>query len=246
MATLEERADLIIRARKAPEIIPAALALCKDDPVFWFNNFCYTFDPRLEESTIPFNLYPVQEWFIRVLRRCIDTQRDFGIEKSRDMGVSWMVILLFQWYWLFQPGCTFHVGSITMPDVDNGLVDPDNTLFGKFRFNYELLPTWMKPKMSYKFLTLQNMENGSNLTGQAPTMTFSRGKRKKAIFFDELPHWQNADAAYQSASQTTNCRIINGTPNGKFNKYGRLMTAEGNRRIIWPGRAALKEAKNIA
>jgi phage terminase large subunit len=246
MATLAERAQLLIDAAKDPLKQAAHIELCKRDPKYFFNNFVYTFDPRDSKGAIPFNLYPFQEWFIDTLREKIDQQTDIDIEKSRTMGASWMLMGLFLWYWLFIPSSSFLIGSITEQDVDMNLVDPEDTLFGKLRFILEYIPPWMAPKdYTDKHLTLKNNENGNVISGKAPTSNFGRGSRKKAILFDEVAFWQWARAAHASASQTTKCRIMNSTSNGKFGVYGEAMTKPGRKRLTWPGREAMAKAKGL-
>jgi len=36
----------------------AELLACRDDPVHWVNQWCYTYDPRAEVKSIPFDLFP--------------------------------------------------------------------------------------------------------------------------------------------------------------------------------------------
>lgn len=246
MASLEERAQLLIKAQGDVKLQAALLEMCRREPTYWFNNFAYTFDPRDSKGAIPFNLYPFQEWFIDTLHQKIEEQNDIDIEKSRTMGASWMLMGLFLWYWLFIPSSSFLIGSITEQEVDLNLIDPEDTLFGKLRFMLEYVPKWMMPKVYIdKHLILKNEDNGNAITGKAPTSNFGRGSRKKAILFDEIAFWQWARAAYASASQTTKCRIMNSTSNGKFGVYGEKMTDPKAKRIVWPGRAALVELKGI-
>lgn len=246
MASLQERAELIQSARNNPTKQAALMELCRRDPVFWFNTFGYTLDPRDGKGDLPFNLYPFQEWFVVELVERIRAQKDIDIEKSRTMGVSWMIMGVFLWMWLYEPNFSALIGSITQEDVDKNMIDPEDTLFGKIRYMFQMLPAWMKPDATDKHLTFKNNRNGNSITGKAPVANFGRGARKTVIFYDELAFWQWARSAYASASQTTKCRITNSTPNGKYNLYGERMTDPDNVRVTWPGRAEMMKEKGLA
>jgi phage terminase large subunit len=247
MVSPEARYRLLYEARNNPELQAQCIAASKASIVFWVNHFCYTYDPRDGKGDLPFNLYPFQEWFLEILVEKIRAQKDIDIEKSRTMGVSYLVAYAFQWFWLFEPGSSFLIGSITEQDVDQNMIDPENTLFGKLRYNLEYLPKWMLPAKGYKdnHLILKNLDNGNVIQGKASTPNFGRGARKTAIFFDEIAFWQWGRAAYDSASQTTRCRIMNSTPNGKYDVYGERMTSKDAKRITWPGRAELVKQKGL-
>lgn len=235
-ADLAKRAALLSKAEHDPKLQQLLLETCKRDIVYWFNNFCWTYNPRAEVTTMPFNLYPFQEWCVHEWLGCISNQEDFGIEKSRDMGVSWLIMLIFQYCWLFKDGWNFHCGSRKEDLVD---VEGDvSTLFGKFCFNLDHLPKWMKPKSIYrKSLFVRNEDNGNLLTGEATNPSFARGGRYRAILYDELAFWETADASVASGSASTNCRIFLSTPCGENNKYAQLMNDPRNELKLPPGPA---------
>lgn len=248
MATLLERATLLKKAENNPELQALLYERCKRDPVFWFNNFAYTFDPRVEPSTLPFNLYPVQEWFVNILLEYMDKNQDFGLEKSRDVGASWIIALVFEYCWTFRKGWNFHIGSRKEEFVDKK--GDISTLFEKIRFNLKKQPVWLRPagfeeKKHSLYMRLINPENGNSITGESSNADFARGGRYKAILFDEFPVWKDDYAAWTSASQSTKCRIPIGTPNGKYNKHGKMMTDSGNKRIIYPERTKMEREKGL-
>jgi hypothetical protein len=248
LTSLQNRAQLLLDAAKDPVKQAAHIELCKRDIAYWFNNFCYTFDPRQDPAVMPFNLYEVQEWFAEVLLGKMEKQEDFGLEKSRDVGASWEIALTFEYCWHFRDGWNFHIGSRKEEFVDKK--GDISTLFEKIRFNLSYMPFWMMPKgfqddKHNLFMRLINPQNGNTITGESANANFARGGRYRAVLFDEFPVWDQAEAAWTSASQSTKCRIPIGTPNGKHNKHGRLMTDPGNKRIIWPGRRAMELKKGL-
>lgn len=231
---LRQRAELGAIASNNEVVQGIHLELCRRDPLYWFDNFCWTSDPRKPQSNIPFVLYDFQRWAITDWYGCIERQEDFGIQKSRDMGASWLLVLLFQYCWLFRPGWSFHVGSRKEQLVDTVVEDP-STLFGKFRYNLNRLPVWMRPVgVEDKKLSIRNPDNGNMFTGESANTSFGRGQRARAILFDELAFWDNAEAAWSGCSETTRCRIPTSTPYGDSNTYGQLMTSVKNQYVVWP------------
>jgi phage terminase large subunit len=231
---LEGRLKLLKKAEEDLRFQTILMEKCKRDLVFWFNTFCWTVDPRKPEGLMPFLLYPVQEWAFSEVQGCIKTQCDWGIEKSRDMGASWGVMLVFQHGFLFETGYDFHVGSYTADEVDKSDRDP-STLMGKFRLNLNRLPPWMRPKIRDKYMSISNLENGNFLTGQSASANFGRGKRKRSILLDEMAFWQYAETAWGNCSQTTKSRGTVSTPWGNNNKYAHLMLDKENDVMEFPG-----------
>ncbi len=198
---------------------------CRRDILFWFAHFCWTFDPRLAQPHQPFYLYPFQKKLVGQLSQAIGQGHDLLIEKSRDMGVSWLILLTFQYYWLFHSGSQFLVGSRKLDLVDKK--GDLSTLFEKLRYNLRWLPPWMRPPgftpiRHDSLLKLINPNNGNAIIGESSTVEFGRGGRYKAIFMDEFPFWDSDEQAFASSGQSSPSRILVGTPYGKNNKFAQL------------------------
>jgi len=88
------RAKDIDRAERDLEFRQAICEKAKRDPVFFFNQFCHTYDPRPEAPVnhAPFLTYPFQDDYIRELEQAYQKRHDLLTEKSRDMGASWMIL----------------------------------------------------------------------------------------------------------------------------------------------------------
>jgi hypothetical protein len=233
-ASVRRRAVLLDRAENDTALQAQLLEMCRRDPVFWFNNFCWTFDPRRDNAVLPFDLYPFQEECLHAWMAQLEKQEDFLILKSRDMGVTWLLCLLFEYCWLFRPGWDFLIGSEKEDKVD---VRGDiSTHFEKMRFNIGYLPAWMKPKgwkakSHATHMTLKNPENDNVIRGDSTNPQFGRGGRYRAIGFDEFAFWTCDGAAWAAASQATKCRIAWSTPYGKTNKFASLATDAVNKVI---------------
>lgn len=192
-----------------------------DDPaegcIFFIENFGWTFNPKMSLKHFPFILFECQKKAIREAVQHIDNGRDLFIEKSREMGVSWLVFCyIAYWYWLFREGSNGLLGSYKEKLVDDRSID---SLFGKIDYALQSTPKWMLPvgfneKKHRTKLKLANPANGNVITGDTMNPNFGRGSRKTYIMFDELAFWDYAKDAWESAGDSTNCRIANSTPNG--------------------------------
>ena len=191
--------------------------------IFFIENFGWTFDPRKEVPHIPFFLYEYQKEAIKDIIDHIDSNKDFLLEKSRDMGVTWLFVLIFLWYWIFRDGVNLLAGSFKEKLVDDRT---DDSIFGRLDYSIDALPGWILPKGFNKKkhrtkLRLHNPVNGNLIAGDTMNPDFGRGSRKTAIFFDELGSWDYAKDAWEGCAQTTGCRIANSTPKG-HNFYAKL------------------------
>jgi hypothetical protein len=195
--------------------------------MFWIENFGWTYNSRMVNmgmsAHIPFFLYEYQRRAIREMIDHIENGRDLLIEKSRDMGVTWLTVYVFLWFWLFRDGINFLLGSYKEALVDNR---SDDSMFGRLDYALGSLPKWMLPKgfspnKHRTKLKLQNPLNYNLISGDTMNPDFGRGSRKTAIFFDELGSWMYAKDAWESCGDVTNCRIANSTPKGA-NYYYKL------------------------
>jgi len=235
---LVERLKLLQRAEYDLSVRALLNLICAEDMIFWIEHFVFTFDPRVEygQSAIkPFNLYPFQKETLPLWYEHVEKGEDFGVEKSRDMGLTWMVCALFVYCWLYRPGWDFLVGSRNLEYVDT--LGNLKSIMPKMRLLIEKLPHWMKPE-GYKRKIhsprgrIINPVNGNVIGGESSNPSFGRGGRYKAMLYDELAFWPFADAAWGAGSQSSPCRIAASTPYGKSNKYGRLMLDQRNERYI--------------
>lgn len=197
---------------------------CQEDILFFINTFGWTYDPRMEPSDIPFITYQYQDDALLTLVTCIETEQDAWIEKSRDMGFSWMMVAL-QAYG-FISGWSSLYGSYKEDYVDSkGDMDSH---FERLRFFLNKLPYWLLPQdMTDTYMNISSQESHCSVTGDAG-QNFGTGGRRKFIVLDEFALWQNDKKAYRKTKDIARCRIFGGTPEGKYNVYGQVMTKTGD------------------
>ena len=74
---------------------------------------------------------------------CVDQGNDAIIDKSRDMGASWLCVAIAAWYWLFRPDAQVLLVS-RVEDLVDRRGDPD-CLMWKIDYMLDNLPDWMLP-----------------------------------------------------------------------------------------------------
>lgn len=223
---LHRRFALLQLAQKKPESRYFIYGVCSKDILFWVNLFVMTYNPRKNPSVIPFITYPYEDKLILELVDSIQNQKDILVEKSRDMGVTWCVLLVFCWFWQFKgEGFDFLVGSRKEQYID-GIGNMD-TLLEKIRFIVKSQPSWMRPegfnwKQHSNYMKLINPKTQATITGEATNANFSRSGRRRAIFFDEFSFWETDAEAWRASADSTNCRIVVSTPCGLNNQFAKL------------------------
>lgn len=191
---------------------------CSEDILFWVNGFIWTYDPRRKpHSKIPMISYPFQDRAILKLRKSILDGTDILIEKSRDMGASWICLLVFLWFWIYRPLQSFLIGSRVAEYVDKK--GNPKSLFWKLDFALSNMPTGLCPTFVRLKYHLLNAENGSVIDGEATTEDFARGDRRTAILLDEFAAVDDGYSIWTATRDATDCRIVNSTHKGTGTGY---------------------------
>ena len=225
-ANIDYRLKLILKLQNNPKMQMIVSDLCREDILFWVNSFCATYNPRKNPSTIPFITYDYEDKLILDVVDSIKNQKDLLIEKSRDMGVTWCVLLVFTWFWQFHgEGYDFLCGSRKEQYID-GIGNMD-TLMEKIRFLIRNQPKWMRPKgfdwkSDSNYMKIINPSSKATITGEATNANFSRSGRRRSIFFDEFSFWETDSEAWRASADSTNCRLVVSTPCGFNNQFAKL------------------------
>lgn len=183
---------------------------------FWINTFVWQFNPNtIGEGSLrvgPFITWDFQDEAISTILRCIDpkTRHDLLIVKSREVGASWLCLLAMDWLYLFRQMQKFLVISRNEWAVDKP-GEPDS-LFWKVDFIHDHLPGWMtEGRVKRRKMGFANPKLRSFVTGQASTGKAGVGGRADAMFIDEFSQIEEDYEVYHRTSDTTGCRIFNGT-----------------------------------
>lgn len=207
------------------EEFAATMGFYSTRPAEWITDWGVTFDPRNVErglsATVPFILFPKQVEAVNWLLARWLGREDGLVEKSRDMGVSWICVAFAVWMWAFKPGSIVGFGSRKEDYVDH-LGDP-SSLFWKIRAFIRLLPPRMRPagydeKKHAPFMRIVHPHNGAAIVGEAGT-NIGRGARTSIYFKDESAFYEQPEQIDAALSQTSNCKIDVSTPNGEGNPF---------------------------
>lgn len=197
----------------------------KRDILFWINTFCYTYDPRLKDPYVPFLLFPKQEDVILFFEDAYNGKKRALMDKSRDVGATWLMSAFLVHKWLFTPGFNGGIGSRKATLVDSK-GDPD-CIFEKIRMLISRLPVWMIPKEWEKYSRtnlIKNPSNESTITGHSGDQ-LGRGGRSSIYMLDESAFIERSKKVIAALSQNTDCLIQVSTPNGTDNEFYRAITS---------------------
>ena len=219
-----------IRNARAQEIAkdPAMLQNLKnfyrDNPWEFVNDWGWTFEPRNIEigrpAKIPFVLFQRQVEFMRWIWDRWHARERGLCEKSRDCGVTWLVVGFFAAQFLFQPGFTAGFGSRKEEYLDKK--GDEKAFFNRMRFFLSEIPDMFKPQMYHSsHMVITNPKCGTGVVGELGA-SIGRGGRTSIYVVDEAAHLLDQDSVDKALSQNTNCQLdvssVNGTGNAFHHK----------------------------
>jgi len=187
------------------------------DFAWWVDHFIWTYDPkRLDLTTRPFVLFPKQRELASWIQGLIDQREEGLLEKSRDVGASWIMAMFALHKWLFEPGFRTTFGSFKQEKVDQ--IGNSDSIFEKIRIAMEMLPRWMmpdgwKPSDHDNYMRLLNPENGNQITGEVG-LQMGRSGRSSLFCIDEAAFLEHFKSVARAVSSNSDARIWTSTANG--------------------------------
>ncbi len=226
-AEVDRRTTRLDQIQSIPDEIERAAILttdyemCRRDPIYWIEQYGWLINPKEDDPTtreIPFHLWPRQRDLVEFLLGCRRAGKTGLVNKARELGVSWTCMLLCQHALLFESRFSAKVGSRKEEFVDS---QSEDSLFGKLRSNYRMLPAHLKASIKQKYMAIRNTDSMSEIIGEATNAGFSRGGRKTIMLLDEFAHVHpQLQVAIWMAIQTVARSIwVVSTPNGKGDKF---------------------------
>lgn len=222
---LRQRQRILEEAANDPEYQRQIMAACKASFLVFCNLFLVTYQviehsadgKRGKARLLPFITWPVQDALSDVMVRAPGISLDgepsnpafpVAIDKSREMGASWLVLAIMVWLFVFH-GASSLVGSRSADEVDytgrpkahSGRLPPGNsdTLLWKVDLMLHWLPAWMKPQIDRTQRTILNLDNGAQILGETTNDDLGRGGRKAIIALDEAGAIENLRQIEQAA-----------------------------------------------
>lgn len=235
---LRFRRFILGKAREDAEVQQALRAACAQDLIFWINTFVWQYNPNARNEVAPFITWDWQDKAFlgdeqtHGILEAIHDRRDLVIEKSRDMGASWMCLLTMVWMSLFHQRKKFLCVSRNADAVDKP-EDPDS-LFWKIDFILDHLPDWMvqRPKLVRQKMVFSFKATGSSITGQASTGKAGVGGRCTAMFVDEFAQIAEDQEVLHRTADTTRCRIFNSTHVSNTTAFFQLTQRPDIRKLV--------------
>jgi hypothetical protein len=218
----------ILKAAENDPVVQAGLReICRQDFLFFANVFVYQYNPTQKKKSQvrlgPWITWPRQEKLILKepggILWCYENDRSGVVEKSRELGATWLFLIFQVWLCLFQHDVEAMNISLSKDAVDDG---SKNCLFSKLRFIIEHLPDWMKGEVESTSCLLKFKRTGSEIYGAASTGKFGVGSRGSVIFVDEFPLIREAKQVRERTASTANCRFFNGTHQGTGTEFYEL------------------------
>ncbi len=221
----EWRAERLRRIRENPEeMLPVLDAFYRDNPWQFITDWGVTHDPRNVErglpAFIPFVLFPRQEEWVQWLLARWQSQEHGLTDKSRDGGLSWLMIGA-----AFSIGRSYEGMSIGFGSRKEEYVDSTKNpkaIFFRMRMFIKNLPREFRggfdPKKHAAHMRIEIPDSHSTITGEAGD-NIGRGDRAGIFLLDESAYIERPQLVDASLSQTTNCRIDVSSVNGSANPF---------------------------
>lgn len=224
-----ERARMLEFVRQNPKKIPGIIANYGrgvDGCIEFIEDWLDTFDPRNvgqegRLATMPFIMFPRQHELIRFIFALMEFQGNGLIEKSRDMGATWVCGAISLWFAIFRKGTRIGWGSRKADLVDR--IGDMDSIFEKMRFMVRSLPTFLLPhgfnidsSMGYMKIIVEAKD--ASITGESGD-DIGRGGRTLMYFKDESAHYVHPETIEASLGENTRIQIDISSVNGLGNVF---------------------------
>lgn len=224
------REKVLLRAKPDLVFRMALIEACRVDFLFWINVFAFQFNPKKKGGgqAGPFITWPYQDRFLidrpettgrPGLVWCYEKDKSAVVEKSREMGASWQLLLFQVWLCIFHGYTQCLNISCSAKAVDDA--SPDS-LFWKIRFIHQHLPDWLKGEIVDNKFHFGYTKTKSFNTGVASTGRAGVGGRASLVNIDEFPLIEEDVEVRQRTAGTTDCRIFTGTHQGTGTQFFEL------------------------
>lgn len=245
---LRERQLLLREIRTKPGVAEGAWLVYADDPVMFVNHWAVTVDPRLAASgrlpKMPFVLFKRQVEFIEFLHELVKSQESGLVEKSRDVGATWLAGAFSVWLWLFKDGASVGWGSRKADLVDR--IGDMDSIFEKLRALIMHLPRdfWPRrfdPDRHMSYMRIVNPQTGASITGESGD-DIGRGGRKLIYFKDESAHYEHPESIEAALGDNTRIQVDMSSVHG----FGTVFERKRVAGVDWsPGQPVARGRTNV-
>lgn len=229
------RRAILKKAAKDVRFQKALIECCRQDIIFFINVFVWQLNPDKVGSEVgPFITWACQDgWILQTIGTLLNpnlprSQKNVIWEKSREMGATWMALIIALWLCLFHPNKRVIMISHTEEAVTKA--GDEGTLFAKIQFMIEFLPEWMtkdyrKWKKGFKF------PNRSTISGLASTKRSGVGDRVAFVLLDEFSKQRDASDIWGQTADV-GPRLVIGTHYDNSGTYLDITKQKNLKKII--------------
>lgn len=222
---IQYRQKLLAQAEEDKELQSLLWQLSSSSMSFWADTFVWTYKQRDYDqsgkmtaykgktSMHPWLTWPVHEELCNKMMWCEAEGLPLVIAKSRDMRVSWFLILYAYWRARFRS----NMWTALLTSRKEALVDgPDpDTLFYRLRYVHKNLPAWMRRGAKSKHLSFRFGQTGASIDGASTTGDIGVGGRRDMLLLDEASRMRSLQQVWDAARDTATFVIANSTPRGR-------------------------------
>jgi len=199
---------------------------CKKDIFYFATHYCIT-EHKIYNGDGQYitkeELVPPYEYIKDMLWKFHKTGNQLH-EKSRQMMWSWLAMVDTLHALIFQEGYSEKVISRKETLVDDGGANSTtDSLFGRLRFIWKRLPSFLKPPLVFTYLRVVNPITNSFVKGESTNTKAGRGGTYNKIKADEWAFVENGETIFAALKGACPNNIkLGSTPNGKGNNFARL------------------------
>lgn len=192
---------------------------CAESPSYFAANYCYTIDVETNEI----KLFPKYDYLAEFLEENRDPRNEH-VEKSRQMLISWSFMVLYLWDMTFKENIADFITSRKEFLVDDGgSFSTPNSLMGRIRFMWDLLPSFLKMPLEISFLRIKNPITNSFIIGESSNPNAGRSGTWHRALMDEAALVPKSETVFSSIFQACkNGTYMNSTPYGRGGCFGRI------------------------
>lgn len=224
LSIFKSRVERLIKIRQNSDILQSLKIYYKFNPAQFIIDWGCTADfasaNKYQPAIIPFILFDKQNEWCNWVNDLWQNNQNGLVEKTRQMGMSWLSVALAVTICLFNDDVKIGFGSRKEEYVDKR--GDSKSLFEKAKIFIELIPKeftggW-SDRLHRKSMQIKFPNTNSTIIGESGD-NIGRGDTTSIYFVDEAAFLERPYIAEASLAQGTRCRIDISTPNGLANSF---------------------------
>ncbi len=219
--------------------------MCCEDVCFFAAVFCWLHETRDDAFTREAGKFPFVPWCDQIdllaWLQLHGGRVDVTIEKTRGIGLSWVIVIFLMWKWLTCEGGHLDFGILSKDNNSLDVAGRPSTLMGKLDLLFENLPGWMQigpdgksilhrtSSTDHKFI---NKINKNAILGFTASDDKLRSARLNLIIIDEAAFLPVDVQRWLASSQfVSSSRIFVSTHDGSATMFYR-MTINEHKKLV--------------